>query len=223
MSQGERSAEPDSVAEHVRSLVAAGYDDRQTVIDRVNDYVTDESNDEALIARVPELVDRAIAAQLAAQKSWPQTTECDLLDAAFTKLERSGIVARQNFTCCQTCGFAEIGDELDQVKASGIYVRGLTFFHQQDTESAVEGGGVYLSYAATEDGHDGAEIAREIVAVLTAHGLKPNWDGTTAQRIEVPLNWQRRFPGKEPTVARVAATPAKRDLWALFGLRRPKQ
>lgn len=220
MSQDERSADPDSVAEHIRSLVAAGYDDRQSVIDRVNDYVADESDDDALVACVPALVDRAIAAQLAAQKSWPQTTDCDLLDAAFAKLERSGIVARQNFTCCQTCGFAEIGDELDQVKATGTHVRGLTFFHQQDTESAVEGHGVYLSYAATEDGHDGADIAREIVAVLAAHGLKPNWDGTTAQRIAVPLNWQRRFPASDTP----AADPAKptRDLWSLFGFGRSK-
>jgi hypothetical protein len=102
-------------------------------------------------------------------------------------------------------------------------VRGLTFFHQQDTEGAVEGGSIYLSYDAVDDGVDSVEIAREIVAVLSAQGLKPNWDGTTAQRINVPLNWQRRFPGEQPGAASAASIPAKRDLWSLFGLRRPKQ
>jgi hypothetical protein len=104
-----------------------------------------------------------------------------------------------------------------------VHVRGLTFFHQQDTERAVEGGGIYLSYGGVASGVDSVEIAREIVAVLAAHGLKPNWDGTTAQRIKVPLNWQRRFPSEELVAASAASTPPKRDLWALFGLRRAKR
>jgi hypothetical protein len=222
MSQEERSAAPESVADHIRSLVAAGYDDRQTVIDQVNDYVTDESDDDALIARVPEMVDQAISAQLIAQNSWPETTDCDLLDAAFAKLERSGIVARQNFACCQNCGFAEIGAEIEDVIETGIVVRGMTFFHQQDTESAVAGHGVYLSYGAWQDQCDAALIAREVVATLNREGLKTKWDGTTAQRIEVLLNWQRRFPGEEPVAKSVAPVTAKRDLWALFGLGRSK-
>jgi hypothetical protein len=220
MSDEEQPIDADSVTDRIKGCVAAGYDDRQSIIDQVSDYVADEFDDGALLARVPELVDQAIAAQVASQKSWPRTTDCDLLDAAFAKLEISGIVARQNFTCCQTCGFAEIGDELDQAKAAGVIVRGLTFFHQQDTERAAEGGSIYLSYAATEDGAESVDIAREVVSVLSAHGLKPNWDGTTAQRIEVPLKWQRRFPGSDvPDAAQAKPT---RDLWSLLGLRRPK-
>lgn len=49
-------------------------------------------------------------------------------------------MARQNFTCCQTCGLAEIDDEIEVVRAEGRPVRGYAFFHQQDTAGAVEGG-----------------------------------------------------------------------------------
>jgi hypothetical protein len=222
MSHDERSDEDDGVEAFVQRLIAAGYDDRQTIIDSAGDYLADEDLGDALIDSVPGMVDRAIAAQLDAQKSWPSVTDCDRLDAAFTRLEASGIVARQNFTCCQTCGFAEIGAEIEDVIETGVAVRGMTFFHQQDTESAVAGHGVYLSYGAWQDQGDAAAIAREVVAALHREGLKTKWDGTTAQRVEVLLNWQRRYPGAPP-VQRVDPATGKRDLWALFGLRRPKQ
>lgn len=79
------------------------------------------------------------------QRGWPAETDCDRLDRAFAELERAGVVARQNFTCCQTCGHAEIGDEGDKLKAPGGRIRGYTFYHSQDTESAVEGQSLYGS------------------------------------------------------------------------------
>jgi hypothetical protein len=236
MSQDERSEGEGGVDAHIQRLVAGGYDDRIAVIDRVTDFIEGRDTDdpdamadgdaEDLIRALPTKVGTAIARQLAVQAGWPEVTDCDRLDAAFAKLEANGIVARQNFTCCQNCGFAEIGAEVADVQDAGTDVRGVTFFHQQDADRAVDGGSIYLSYGATHDdgansdGSDSVEIAREIVAVLNAHGLKPNWDGTTAQRIEVPLNWRRRFPVSDAP----ASEPVKpaRDLWSLFGFGRSK-
>ncbi len=228
MSHDEQSA--GGINGRLKRLVAGGYDDRATVIERMTDFIAHRDEDDpeamadgdadALIAELPARVDVAIQHQLKVQADWPEVTECDRLDAAFAKLEAAGIVARQDFACCQNCGFAEIGGEVADAKDAGTEVRGVTFFHQQDTDRAVEGGAIYLSYGAIDDDVDSINVAREIVAVLTAHGLKPNWDGTTAQRIEVPLNWQRRFPGSE-TAAAEQAKP-KRDLRSIFGFGRPK-
>ena len=55
----------------------------------------------------------------AAQATWPAETDCDRLDKAFADLEQHGIVARQNFSDCGTCGVAEIPAEIDAAKKSG--------------------------------------------------------------------------------------------------------
>jgi hypothetical protein len=55
------------------------------------------------------------------------------------------------FTCCGTCGAAEIGIEMDDFQdLSGREPKGYVFFHQQDTESAVESGSLYISYGAAD-------------------------------------------------------------------------
>ena len=223
MSHDEPTDNVDGIEAYVQALVAAGYDDRQTIIECGRDYLVDEGGEDAAPLPLPVLVDRLIASQIAAQQSWPQVTDCDRLDTAFTKLEASGIVARQNFACCQTCGFAEIGAEVDDVTDAGGTVRGITFFHQQDTEGAVAGHSLHLSYGAMDDKGDACVIARDVVAALNREGLQANWDGTSAQRIEVVLNWQRRFPATSVIAPHIDPVTGKRDLWTLFGLRRPKR
>lgn len=205
--------------------VATGYESREDLIDRASDYLADLEDDEADGAEIaPKIlvereVDTAIQTQIEAQKAWPTVTDCDRLDAAFAELERGGIVARQNFTCCQNCGFAEIGAEIDDVKAAGHDVSGFVFFHQQDSEAAAGGYGIHLSYATLQEGKAPAveaaatAMVREVIGTLERHGLKPDWDGTLAKRVHVPLDWKRRFPGSPPP-------PARRDIWAWLGIKR---
>lgn len=70
---------------------------------------------------------------------------------------------------------------------------GYTFYHQQDTESVVEGYGLCLAWGATEPGdHALASIGQEVVAALRAEGLQVSWDGTTKKRISISMEWQRR-------------------------------
>ncbi len=96
-------------------------------------------------------------------------------------------MTRQNFTCCKPCGLAEIGDELRRTS------RGYTFFHQQDTASAVGGGGLFLAFAAAADSESAQlAIGSEVVAALTAAGLSPQWNGEVTQRIAIPFDWKRR-------------------------------
>ena len=82
---------------------------------------------------------------------------------------------------------------MDQAEKAGTPPRGYTFFHVQDTEHAVGGDLLYLSYGAVNrDKTASVAVGREVVAVLGLHGLSPAWNGKHAHRIALPLTWQRR-------------------------------
>jgi hypothetical protein len=179
--------------ERIRADVAGGFYDEDVILTSAASYFEDEI-DPALVRReAPRLLREALAEHGRAAARWPAITDCDRLDAAFAALEADGIIARQNFTCCTTCGSSEIWEEVRVAQAAGLPARGYAFYHSQDTDAAVEGSGVHLAYGACEDGEDAAlAVAREIVAALDAHGLQPEWDGSWNRRIAVPLDWKRR-------------------------------
>lgn len=164
--------------------------------DEIVESVVERASDEFEMANAPGLAKR-MTAELAAghrieQKAWPAVTDCDRLDRAFARLNAAGIVARQNFTCCQTCGHAEIGDEIES-EGQRMKVRGYTFYHQQDTENAVDGGGVFLAYGGVGDDPEAAvRIGREISDAVKAEGLLVDWNGSVNTRIKVSLDWRRR-------------------------------
>ncbi len=170
-----------------------GYLSIPDAVESVVDVLSDEYEARD-VRRVALEVKTELLAQLRREAaSWPKVTDCDRLDAAFAALQASGIVARQNFTCCTSCGAAEIGAEIEAEKKKGLAVRGYTFFHMQDTEAAVAGRGVCLAYGAVEEGEQATlGIAREIVRALETQALEPTWDGTSYQKVCVELDWKRR-------------------------------
>jgi hypothetical protein len=173
-----------SLRERARARVAQGFDRQDEIVASLLDELRDEPVDPR---DVEAAVAEAMAAHRAAQAEWPIPTDCDRLDRAFAQLEASGIVARQNWTCCQTCGHAEMGDELDE------RAQGYVFFHMQDTESAVEGDGLYLAYGSIAPGQAAARsVARRVIRALQREGLSPEWNDSAQTRIRVPLDWKKR-------------------------------
>ena len=137
---------------------------------------------------------QAFAAHIAEQATWPETTDCDRLDQAFETLNAGGIIAAQDFTCCQTCGLAEIGEPIQEAINDGVDVSGFAFYHAQDTDAAVEGHGLYLTYGHVDGGEtNGVAIGRIVADTIQDAGLETDWDGTMGTRIFVRLNWQRRL------------------------------
>lgn len=159
-----------------------------------------------LTSLAEQLAAAEIHRHLAEQSGWPEVTESDRLTTAFRDLDRAGIVARENFTCCQSCGTSEIGAEA----IAGESPRGYVFYHHQDAEVAAGGGGIYLAYGILHDGTampdpaDTAAIGAQIVEVLRRHELSVEWNGEAGKRIFVPITWQRRWIGDPGP----AATPA---------------
>lgn len=181
---------------YIRQQVAGGFTPAEEITAGAVEIYGDRASSTLLQPYAQQMTSTAIAEHLASQQGWPPVTDCDRLDAAFAELESRGIVSRQDFWCCGTCGAVAIGDEMAAVRDLGIEVRGYTFYHMQDTESAVDGYGICLNYGSVLAGEGPAlEIGNEIADTLRCHGLTVEWDGTWEKRISVSLEWKRRRQG----------------------------
>ncbi|MCL8010409.1 hypothetical protein [Streptomyces sp. AS02] len=183
----------EELEELVRGLLRCGYDDRATLAQDAEEYLVEGDERPVSGAQARQLVDRLWLERLDQQEGWSAPTDPDRLTTAFAALDRAGIVARENFTCCRSCGMSEIGAEA----ADHGSARGFVFFHAQCTSSAADGHGLTLYYG----GFDGSEettggVGHEVVAALGAAGLPTDWDGSPAQAITVtPLDWRKRLQG----------------------------
>ena len=90
------------------------------------------------------------------------------LNQAFRELRKLGYFARQNFTCCNSCGWASIPNGIDE-KA--------VFYHRQDTATIRDYGICYLSWSG-----NGNEIAR-----VFSKYFKIEWDGSEDRKIVAKL------------------------------------
>jgi hypothetical protein len=198
MTDGGPTSPVEEVRQFIRKQVAGGFLDadevEQSAMDCFEHDFVGKHLDAAILKRIAGVeTDKAFAEQLDAQRQWPAVTDCDRLDRAFADLNRRGIVARQNFTCCNTCGHAEIGEEIEAERKSGTKVIGYTFFHLQGTEGAVAHGDLYLAHGdLAGDEAAGVKIGRAIVESLERHGLAVEWNGSFDKAVRVKLTWQRR-------------------------------
>lgn len=182
-----------ALRDHVRREVAGGYYDDDAILTNAHALFGDDLPADQLRHAASAALRAALADHRAAERDWHDATDCDRIDAAFAALEAQGIVARQNFTCCGTCGASEIWDEIEAAQADGVAVQGYAFFHMQDTDAAVDGHGLMLHYGACEGGEAASiAIGHRVVAALEAQGLVTCWDGALRQRIGVPMDWKRR-------------------------------
>lgn len=89
------------------------------------------------------------------------------LNRFFKALRKAGYFAKQDFLCCQSCGWAAMDDK-EAEKA--------VFYHHQDTPDIKAHKSIMLCWSG-----DGIEI----VTLAKAAGLAVKWDGTKETRIEV--------------------------------------
>ena len=86
----------------IQRKVAGGFDAAEDIESSAVEVFADDQNGSVLRPIAARLTREVVAAHLAAQKEWPAVTDCDLFDRALQELDRAGIVARHNFTCCGT-------------------------------------------------------------------------------------------------------------------------
>jgi hypothetical protein len=102
------------------------------------------------------------------------------LNKAFAEMRRQGIRAKQDFTCCQTCGNYEIEEFIRKQD------HGYAFYHAQDTDS-MSRGFVYLCYGGAHDNDNPEAVGRQICDILRSFGFRVIWDGSIKTRIRVVL------------------------------------
>lgn len=133
------------------------------------------------------------------QDSWGEfpTTA---LPQAFAELAEIGILGRENFSCCGTCGSSEIWDERDDTRQW----RGYLYYHTQDTDNIFESRETYVGYGAfldafyaekewkkvkkkdREETYDTITrnlMVNEVFPVLEKHGIEVEWNQNLDTRI----------------------------------------
>ena len=93
---------------HLATAVPRARYDWATVVDGAVECLSGPAGPAELRALAMPAVTSAFAAHLADQATWPERTDSDRLTDAFRALDQAGIVAREDFACCQNCGVAEI-------------------------------------------------------------------------------------------------------------------
>ncbi|MFF5259330.1 DUF6891 domain-containing protein [Actinomadura viridis] len=171
--------------EHVGVALARAEDDFETIVADAFEHLDGKAGR----ATVDRVAREGFAAYREEQRGWDgDLVDAERLLAAFRDLDLSGIVARADFTCCHSCGTAEIAGEVP----GGAPVAGYVFCHRQDVDAAARGEGLFLSYGTFDEEGDPAEIGRRTVEALRGRGLTVEWDGEVTTRIQLPLVWRRR-------------------------------
>ncbi|SBT52685.1 DUF6891 domain-containing protein [Micromonospora auratinigra] len=198
---------PDELRSFVRGQVALAELPAAAIVTETVAYFADQAAPERVEALAWAVVAEELTAHLADQATWPAVTDSDRLTAAFRALTAAGIMARENFACCQNCGLGEIGAEAPGT----IEPRGYAFYHQQDAERGVAGEGVHVAYGLF-DQPPSVEIGAEVAAALRAQGLTVHWNDDVASRIFVPLDWRRRRAGRFAAVPAAVADDVEVDV-----------
>jgi hypothetical protein len=175
----------------VREVLVGGYASRAELAELAEEYLVTENRRPVSRAQAQALADRLWLERVEEQASWQGETDPERLTRAFAALQEAGITARENFTCCRSCGQSEIGGEGDSD------ARGFVYFHTQCTDSAAVGHGLTLLYGGFDGSSETtAAIGHEVVAALEAAGLHTEWDRDPGRAITVrPLDWRRRLVG----------------------------
>lgn len=119
------------------------------------------------------------------------------IEAVFSDLEERGIIARGDFWCCNSCASsALVSRELPMYRerlGAEHQPIGYVFFHEQSTDSANQGGPLYLAHGSISEAHDDPDseqvgfdqrlVGRIVIDEFREHGFEAEWSGNLAEKI----------------------------------------
>lgn len=183
----------DDLAQFIMRRVREGFEPAHEIIENAQHWAYEKHSRDDLLIEIKRLTGEWLAVHQAEQAGWGPTTDCDRLDSAFATLNAHGIVARQDFSCCNNCGFTEIWDEVEEEEKKRP-VEGYVFYHLQCTEQAIKTGQLLMAYGCVEENQDSfLAVANKIIAELCKAGLNASWGGTDGHPIVVEgIEWRRR-------------------------------
>jgi len=176
------------ILDAIKVHVWSGFYDADDVHQMIDDILEDDA-DEAMLRAV---VQPEFEKKVNAESTWPAETDCDRLDRVFDNLNNKGIIALQNAGYTMSDGLDDVGEVLHQRGRDNVI--GYCFYHGQDLERAVHGGGIMLAFGDLDDDDTKKlQIAEIVKATVEEHGFSVEWNGDPGTRINVPsIDWKRR-------------------------------
>lgn len=184
----------DDILSTVRYRVWSGFDSPDEVNDYIDDLIEDAGggdvklDEEAIRAEVVRMFEE----KRSAEASWPETTDCDRLDEVFDALDERGILCLHDAGYTLSQGQEDAADVLGESEEDRYF--GYVFYHGQDLERAIDGGGLMLAFDHVRgDVPEKLSVGEALKKELEAVGFRIEWDGTGDRRIFIPeFDWKRR-------------------------------
>ncbi|MEJ2610140.1 MAG: hypothetical protein P8179_08635 [Candidatus Thiodiazotropha sp.] len=176
------------ILEVIKVHVWGGFESPDKIYEVISELL-EEGADEGLLR---EFVSIEFNKKAQAEKSWPRITDFDRLDSVFKSLKNNGIL------CLHNAGYTMSDGHEDSNEALSVYPKGkffgYCFYHGQDLERVISGGGLMLAYDHVNgDVPEKIKVAQTIQQELEKAEFTLDWDGTTNQRINIPeFDWKHR-------------------------------
>jgi hypothetical protein len=176
------------ILDQIRKHIWSGFYTPEEVDEMIDDILEEDADEPMLRAAVkPEFIKKTEA-----EKSWPATTDCERLDLAFKALDSAGILCLHNAGYTMSDGHSD-AYEIYSTAQTGKYF-GYCFYHGQDMERAIDGGGLMLAFDHVKgDVPEKLSVAEKINEVLIKHNFTLDWDGAAEMRINInKFDWKNR-------------------------------
>jgi len=114
------------------------------------------------------------------------------LSTAFATMRKIGLLARQNFMCCQNCGGYAMATKATEMIDEGKKkedIKGCVFYHSQDNENKRDGDNFYLAYGTMgtkkygDIGLSNKEVGKLVCKILSIYDVPYKWNGKEEERI----------------------------------------
>ena len=179
--------------EAVDRLVRSGFYSADEIVEYINEELF--WNNEIELGWLHFEIARAFQRKVEDEKSWPEVTDCDRLDAVFDELEADNILSVQNAGYTQQNAIDDVAQYSREAGGEESDYEGFCFYHGQDLERVIDGGELAIGFGDV-DGDDakGEEIGRRIKSFFEVAGFEVDWNGSIQTRLSVKgIHWQRRF------------------------------
>lgn len=189
---------PTEIEEHIssaiRTKVWSGFYTPGEVRESIEEMIEDEGDPETDVEMLRNSIDSEFASKHAAEDTWPAETDCDRLDCVFAALNSAGVVSLQNAGYTMSDGLSDVFEVKCELEDENENAIGYCFYHGQDLERAIDGGGVTVAFGTWDtDTEKQLAIGRKVKQAFEDEGFIVEWDGSTEHRIEIPkLDWKRR-------------------------------
>jgi hypothetical protein len=186
----------EEAGEYIRYYVWSGYYNPDGVFDVIDEEVFEcDGEDEDWLRNA---IRREFRKKRAAERTWPEVTDCDRLDRAFEALRKQGLLAGHRTGYTQQDGLEVITGRYKEAGGKESNLAGYCFYTIQDLEGAMEGDtGLFLAFGHfSGSSRKGVAVGCQLREVFERFGFTVVWDGSIKARLLLSgFRWQRRSPG----------------------------